>query len=165
MAARQAVLGGIKAGDKGRRRPHTIAESAVVGVAAAEAAAMPEGWTPSPRFDAWKREVSGTAGINLFWDNIRYYKGFTPDARKEAIDSILRTTIMPAYESDNFYEGVLASHDDYAAMQAYAAAFLDAFWEDFWAEHQAADREAGAGVGPCPASRRPARSCISHPAS
>lgn len=50
----------------------------------------------------------------------------------EAVDSILRTTIASkAYDSDDFYEGVRASHNDYGTMQAYATAFVDAFWRDF----------------------------------
>ena len=39
---------------------------------------------------------------------------------------------MEGYRSGDFYEGVLASHRDYAAMQAYAAALVGAFWDGFW---------------------------------
>lgn len=136
MAARQSVLGGSKAAGQGRRATHTIAESAAVAAAAAESAAMPAGWKPSRFFGAWKKEVAKRSGFGLFWDNMGYYRGFTPDARKEAIDSVLRTTIMRGYKSDDFYEGVLASHNDYEAMQSHAAAFVDAFWKDFWADHR-----------------------------
>ena len=137
MAARQEVLGRGGAGVEGRRAVPTITESAIVGIAAADAVAMPAGWRPSRFFGEWKREVARTAGFDLFWDNMGHYKGFTPEARKAAIDSILRTTIMSkAYDSEDFYEGVLASHNDYGAMQAYAAAFVDAFWRDFWTGHR-----------------------------
>ena len=133
MAAPLAALGGDGSGKAGRRAPHSVAESAVVGIAAAEAAAMPEDWKPTRFFGAWKNEVVKRSGFELFWDNMGNCEGFTPEARREAIDSILRTTIMRGYKSDYFYEGVIASHNDYAAMQAYAAAFVDAFWGDFWA--------------------------------
>ena len=137
MAARQAVLGRSARERKERRGVPTIADSAMVGVAAADAAAMPTDWKPSRFFEAWKKEVGKTAGFDLFWNNMGYYKGLTTESRKEAIDSILRTTIMSkAYNSDDFYEGVLASHNDYDAMQAYVAAFVDAFWKDFWTEHR-----------------------------
>ena len=63
-----------------------------------------------------------------------HYRIITPDIRKRIVDTILRTTIITAYDSDDFYEGVLASHNDYEAMQAYAAAYVDAFWEYFWAD-------------------------------
>lgn len=64
-----------------------------------------------------------------------HYRVLAPDDRQHVIDSILRTTIASkAYDSDDFYEGVIASHNDYGAMQAYAAAFVDAFWEYFWAD-------------------------------
>ena len=145
MAARQAVLGRSKAAGQRRRAAHTIAESSVVAVAAAEATAMPAGWAPSRFFGAWKKEVAKRSGFELFWSHMGYYKGFTPDARKRAIDSVLRATTTPAYKSDDFYEGVIASHNDYAAMQAYAAAFVDAFWDDFWARHRENRPEAGTG--------------------
>ena len=128
MAARQAVLGRGRAGGGGRRAARTVAES----TAAAVAAPMPPGWTPSRFFGTWKKEVAETAGFKLYWLNMGYYMILAPDDRKRVIDRILRTTIMDGYESDDFYEGVLASHGDYAAMQAYAAAFVDAFWADFW---------------------------------
>ena len=96
---------------------------------------MPEGWKPSRFFGAWKKKVAKRSGFELFWDNMGHYMGFTPGARKEAIDSVLRTTIMRGYKSDDFYEGVLASHNDYKAMQAHAAVFVDAFWKDFGADH------------------------------
>ena len=133
MAARQAVLGRSNAGRKRQRAAPTVAESTAVAVAAADAAAMPAGWAPSRFFGAWKKEVAETAGFKLYWLNMGYYMILTSDDRKRVIDRILRTTIMEGYKSDDFYEGVLASHDDYAAMQAYAAAFVDAFWCDFWA--------------------------------
>ena len=67
MAARQAVLGRHKAGRKGRRSVPTVAESTAVAVAAAGAAPMPAGWTPSRFFGAWKKEVAETAGFKLYW--------------------------------------------------------------------------------------------------
>ena len=137
MAARRAVLGRKKAGTRARRAHPTVAESAVVGIAAADAAAMPAGWTPSRFFGAWKKEVAKTAGFDLVWSDMGHYAGFTPESLEEAVDSVLRTTIASkAYDSDDFYEGVLASHNDYDAMQAYAAAFVDAFWRDFWTEYR-----------------------------
>ena len=138
MAARQAVLDRKKAGNKARRRADpTVSESAAVAIAAADAAAMPAGWKPSRFFGAWKKEVAETAGMDLVWSNMGHYAGFTPESLVEAVDSILRTTIASkAYDSDDFYEGVRASHNDYSAMQAYATAFVDAFWRDFWTEYR-----------------------------
>ena len=147
MAARQAVLDGSKEGTRGRRASHTVAESSAVAVGAAESAAMPSGWRPSRFFASWKKEVAKRSGFELFWDNMGYYEGFTPDARREAIDSVLRTTIMQGYRSDDFYEGVLASHGDYAAMWAYATAFVDAFWDDFWAGHREGRLQVGGDRG------------------
>ena len=64
-----------------------------------------------------------------------HYEILTPKAKKRIVGTILRTTIASeAYDSDDFYEGVIASHNDYEAMQAYAAAYVDAFWEYFWAD-------------------------------
>ena len=63
----------------------------------------------------------------------------------ETIDSVLRTTVMLVYKSDDFYEGVCASHNDHDAMRAYAEAFLDAFWESLWAGYRAGRLPAGAG--------------------
>ena len=64
-----------------------------------------------------------------------HYEALTPKARMRVIKTILRITIASeAYDSDDFYEGVLASHNDYGAMQAYVAAFVDAFWGDYWAD-------------------------------
>ena len=143
MAARQSVLDRDEAARQERRAIHTIAESAAVAAAAAESAAMPAGWKPSRFFGAWKKEVAKRSGFELFWDNMGYYMGFTPDARKEAIDSVLRTTIMRGYKSDDFYEGVLASHNDYKALQAHAAVFVDAFWKDFWADHREGGPDGG----------------------
>lgn len=145
MAARQAVLGRSKAVGQRQRAAHTIDESTVAAAAAAGAAPMPAGWMPSRFFGAWKKEVAKRSGFELFWSHMGYYKGFTPDARKRAIDSVLRATTTPAYKSDDFYEGVIASHNDYAAMQAYAAAFVDAFWDDFWKGH--VDDRTGRGGG------------------
>ena len=147
MAAQQAALDGSKEGTRGQRASHTIAESSAVAVAAAESAAMPAGWRPSRFFASWKKEVAMRSGFDLFWDNMGYYEGFTPDARREAIGSVLRTTMVSAYESDDFYEGVLASHGDYAAMWAYATAFVDAFWDDFWAGHREGRQDGGGGSG------------------
>ena len=132
MAARQEVLGKKKAGNKARRADPTVAESAVVGIAAADAAAMPAGWKPSRFFGAWKKEVAETAGMNLVWSNMGHYAGFTPDSLVEAVESILRTTVMRAYKSDDIHEVILASDNDGGAMRAYATAFVDAFWRDFW---------------------------------
>ena len=157
MAAPLAALGGDGSGRAGRRAAHTVAESAVVGIAAAEAAAMPDDWTPTRFFGAWKNEVAKRSGFELFWDNTGHCEGFTPEARREAIDSILRTTIMRGYKSDDFYEGVLALHNDYAAMQAYAAAFVDAFWGDFWAGRRNARTGGGRSRGDArPVDRRAA---------
>ena len=136
MADRRAAHGRGREGRKGRRASPTVAESAAVAVAAAESAAMPAGCMPSRFFASWKGEVAKRSGFELFWDNMGYYEGFTPDALKEAIDSILRTSMVRGYRTDDFYEGALASHGDYAAMQAYAAACVDAFWDDFWAGHR-----------------------------
>ena len=137
MAAQQAVLGRKEGAKKASRADPTVAESAAVGIAAADAAAMPAGWTPSRFFGAWKKEVAETAGMDLVWGNMGHYAGFTPDSLVEAVDLILRTTIASkAYDSDDFYEGVRASHNDYGAMQAYATAFVDAFWRDFWTEYR-----------------------------
>lgn len=132
MAAWQAVLGGSGEAAKGRRALPTVAESAAVAEAVAEAAAMPAGWKPSRFFEAWKRRVVNMAGFKIYWLNMGHYRILAPDDRQHVIDSILRTTIMHAYKSSDFYKGVLASHNDYEAMQSYAAAFVDAFWADFW---------------------------------
>ena len=135
MAAWQAVLGGGGKTAKGRRALPTVAESAAVAEAVAEAAAMPAGWKPSRFFGAWKKEVADMAGYKLYWLYMGHCRVLAPDDRQHVIDSILRTTIASkAYDSDDFCEGVLASHNDYGAMQAYAAAFVDAFWADFWAD-------------------------------
>ena len=146
MAARQAVLGRSKAGRKRRRATPTVAESTAVAVAAADAAAMPAGWKPSRFFGAWKKEVAETAGFKLYWLSMGHYMILTPVDRKYVIDKILRITIASgAYESDDFYEGVIASHNDYEAMQAYVAAFVDAFWDDFWAGHRNTRTSGGGG--------------------
>ena len=73
MAARQAVLGRSKAGRKRRRAAPTVSESTSVAVAAADAAAMPAGWTPSRFFGAWKKEVAETAGYKLYWLSMGHY--------------------------------------------------------------------------------------------
>ena len=148
MADKQAVLRRKEGEKKGRRAYPTVVESAVVGIAAADAAAMPAGWEPSRFFEAWKKEVGKTAGMNLVWSNMGHYAGFTPDSLVEAVDSVLRTTIASkAYDSDDFYEGVRASHNDYGAMQAYATAFVDAFWRDFWTEYREKYPEPGMVMG------------------
>ena len=145
MAARQAVLGRSKAVGQRQRAAHTIDESTVAAAAAAGAAPMPAGWAPSRFFGAWKKEVARTAGFDVYWSSMGHYRVITPEIRGRIVDTILRTTIMAGYKSDDFYEGVLASHDDYAAMQAYAAAFVDAFWGYFWEGR--ADPCAGGGGG------------------
>ena len=146
MAARQAVLGGSKTEGTRHRAAHTIAESAGAAAAAAEAATMPAGWRPSRFFGAWKKEVDETAGFEVYWSSMGHYRALTPKVKKKIIKTILRITIASgAYDSDDFYEGVIASHNDYEAMQAYAAAFVDAFWDDFWAGHR--DARAGGGRG------------------
>ena len=132
---------------KPRRAPPTVGSAAGAGVDAASRATMPAGWKPSRFFDAWKDEVGRTAGADLFWEYMGHFRGLTPKIRREAIDSILRTTIMPAYKSDDFYEGVRASHNDYDAMKAYAAAFLDAFWENLWAGYRASHPAAASDGG------------------
>ena len=93
MAARQAVLGRKKVGTRARRAHPTVAESAAVAMAAADAAAMPAGWTPSRFFGAWKKEVAKTSGFDLVWSNMGHYAGFTPESLEEAVDSVLRTTV------------------------------------------------------------------------
>ena len=133
MAVTQVAVERKKGGQKRRRVVHTIAESTAVAAAAAESAAMPAGWGPSRFFEAWKKVAAKTAGSEVYWYTMGHYVTLTPDARGQVVDTVLRTTIMRAYKSDDFYEGVLASHNDYEAMQAYAAAFVDAFWGDFWA--------------------------------
>ena len=154
MAARQAVLGRGKAAGQRQRAAHTIDESTVAAAAAAEAAPMPSGWTPSRFFGAWKKEVAKTAGFDVYWSSMGHYRVITPEIRGRIVDTILRTTIMEGYNSDDFYEGVLASHDDYDAMQAYAAAFVDAFWCDFWAGHRNTRTGGGSGRdGAHPADR------------
>ena len=135
MATRQAVLGRSKAAGQRQRAAHTIDESTAAAAAAADAAAMPAGWAPSRFFGTWKKEVCKTAGFDVYWSSMGHYRVITPEIRGRIVDTILRTTIMEGYKSDDFYEGVLASHGDYAAMQAYAAAFVDAFWKYFWTGH------------------------------
>ena len=135
MAARQAVLGKYQTGGKRRRVHHTLAESAKAAAAAAAAAPMPAGWTPSRFFGAWRKEVDETAGFEVYWSSMGHYRALTPKVKKKIIKTILRITIASeAYDSDDFYEGVLASHNDYEAMQAYTAAFVDAFWKCFWTD-------------------------------
>ena len=147
MAARQAVLS-RKEGEKKRRRAYpTVAESAVVGIAAADAAAMPAGWKPSRFFGAWKKEVGKTAGMNLVWSNMGHYAGFTPDSLVEAVDLILRITVIRTYKSDDMHEVILASDNDGSAMRAYATAFVDAFWRDFWTEYREKYPEPGMAAG------------------
>ena len=133
MAARQDAIGGKTGGAKERRIVHTIAESAAAGTAAAEAAAMPAGWKPSRFFGAWKKMAAKTTGLEIYWFTLGHCKALAPDAREQIVDSVLRITTADGCRPDDFYEGVLASHDDYAAMQAFAAALVDAFWGDFWA--------------------------------
>ena len=132
MAARQAAIGVKQGGAQERRVAHTVAESAAAAMAAAEAAEMPAGWRPSRFFGAWKKLAARAAGSEAYWFTLGHYIVLTPDTREQIVDAILRTTTMRGYRSDDFYEGVLASHGDYAAMQAYAAALVDAFWDDFW---------------------------------
>ena len=132
MAAQQAAIGGKQGGAQERRVAHTIGESMAAAAAVAEAAAMPAGWRPSRFFGAWKKVAARAAGSEVYWFTLGHYKILTPDARERIVDGILRTSIMRGYRSDDFYEGVLASHGDYAAMQAYAAALVGAFWDDFW---------------------------------
>ena len=134
MAARQAVLGRHDAGKKKRRALPTVEESTAVSVAAADAAAMPAGWKPSRFFEAWKKKVAETAGGQICWFTMGHYMILTPDDRRYIIDKISRITIASGvYRTDDFYEGVYASHNDYGAMQLYLAVFVDTFWKDFWA--------------------------------
>ena len=134
MAARQAVLGRHDAGKKKQRARPTVEESMAVSVAAANAAAMPAGWKPSRFFEAWKKKAAETAGNEICWFTMGHYMILTPNKKKYLINKISRITIASdAYDSDDFYEGVHASHNDYDAIQLYLAAFVDAFWKDFWA--------------------------------
>ena len=147
MADKQAVLS-RKKGEKKRRRAYpTVAESAVVGIAAADAAAMPEGWTPSRFFGAWKKEVGKTAGMNLVWGNMEHYAGFTPDSLVEAVDLILRTTVIRTYKPDDIHGVILASDNDSGAMRAHATALVDASWRDFWTVYHEKCTEPGMAAG------------------
>ena len=154
MAAGRAVLYRKKAGTRARRAHPTVAESAAVGIAAADAAAMPAGWTPSRFFGAWKKEVAKTAGFDLVWSNMGHYAGFTPESLEEAVDSVLRTTVLRAYKSGDINEMIRASDNDECAMQSYTTAFVDAFWRDFWTEYRekcpAPGTTAEAGARPVP---------------
>ena len=133
MTSRQVAIGRNSGGAEERRAAHTVAESAATAAAAAESAAMPAGWKPSRFFGAWKKVAAKAAGSEIYWFTLGHYEALTPRTRDRIVDTVLRVTIMEGYRSDDFYEGVLASHDDYAAMQAYVAAFVGAFWETFWA--------------------------------
>ena len=144
MATTQLALGRRGATGQRQRAAHTIGESSVVAAAVAEAATMPAGWKPSRFFGAWKMEVNKKAGFDVYWSTMGHYEILTPKAKGRIIKTILRTTIASkAYDSDDFYEGVLASHDDYEAMQAYAAAFVDAFWQYYWTGRHNVTRTAG----------------------
>lgn len=157
MAARRAIgRQELEERKQAQAAPTTVGEAAVVGADAASKAAMPAGWKPSRFFKAWKKEVDRTAGADLFWEYMGYSGRITPNIRRDAIDSILRTTITPTYRSGDFYEGVYASHNDYDAMRAYAAAFLDAFWDILWAGRRPSRPAAACGGDGRsePASRR-----------
>ena len=65
-----------------------------------------------------------------------HYAGFTPESLEDAVDSVLRTTVMRAYKSGDINEMIRASDNDDCAMQAYTTAFVDAFWRDFWTEYR-----------------------------
>ncbi len=135
MTTQQAVLSKRRADLKGRHVAPTVDESMAAGVAAAEAAAMPAGWKPSRFFEAWKKVAAEKSAFKLCWLNMGHYSALTPKDRKRVIGKILRITIASrAYDSDDFYEGVLASHNDYGAMQVYVSAFVDAFWKDYWTD-------------------------------
>ena len=133
MTAQQAAIGGKGEGEKERRVDHTIAESTAAGTAAADAAAMPAGWRPTRFFGKWKKLAARAAGFEVHWFTMGYYEVLTPDTREQIVDMVIRTTMMEGYACDDFYKGVLASHNDHEAMQAYVGAFVDAFWADFWA--------------------------------
>ena len=133
MASQQAAIEGKVEGQKERRVVHTVAESTAAGTAAADAAAMPAGWRPTQFFGKWKKLAAEEAEFEVRRFTMGRYQVLTPDIRKRIVDMIIRTTIMKGYACDDFYKGVLASHNDYEAMQAYVGAFVDAFWAYFWA--------------------------------
>ena len=109
MAARQATLGRSEAAGQRQRAAHTIGESTAAATAAAESAAMPAGWEPSRFFEEWKGEIAKRSGTMVYWSTMGHYEALTPKARMRVIKTILRITIASnAYESDDFYEGVLA---------------------------------------------------------
>ena len=156
MAAQQAAIGRKGEGEKERRVVHTVAESTAAGTAAADAAAMPAGWRPTRFFGKWKKLAARAAGFEVYWSTMGYYKILTPDTRKRIVDMVIRTTIMKGYACDDFYKGVIASHSDYEAMQAYVGAFVDAFWADFWAQHDGdASLTAGTGTSSAPSTAQP----------
>lgn len=103
------------------------------GVARLSPTALGPEWRPSRFFDAWKDSVDAIKG-RLVLQFMHYYRGMPPDAKKRAVDYILRGTMPDVYTSPDRKEALDAMNNDIDAMREYAARFLDRFWKDHWAE-------------------------------
>ena len=96
-------------------------------------AAQGRGWKPSRFFDAWKESVRAAEG-GLVMQYMHYCRGMPADAKKRAVDYILRGTIPVVYVSTNRSEAFDAMDNDADAAREYASRFLDKFWKEYWAE-------------------------------
>lgn len=94
-------------------------------------AASGHDWKPSRFFDAWKDSVDAIKG-RLVLQFMHYYRGMPPDAKKRAVDYILRGTMPDVYTSPDRKEALDAMNNDIDAMREYAERFLDRFWKDHW---------------------------------
>ena len=65
---------------------------------------------------------------------MHYCRGMPEDAKKRAVDYILRGTIPVVYVSPNRSEAFDAMDNDADAAREYASRFLDKFWKEYWAE-------------------------------
>ena len=91
------------------------------------------GWKPSMYFEEWKKAVGRTRG-GLAMDYVQFCGGMPPDARKQAIESILRQTMPRVYRSDDDDAARDAMYNDLYAMWEYATRFFDDFWKEFCAQ-------------------------------
>ena len=105
----------------------------VEGGASRALAAQGRVWKPSKFFDAWKERVRAVKG-GLVMQYMHYYRGMPEDAKKRAVDYILRGTIPAVYVSPNRSEAFDAMDNDADVAREYASRFLDKFWKEYWAE-------------------------------
>ena len=106
-----------------------VAQQGAWWVAPANVTPIP-GWKPSRYFEEWKKEVGETRGY-LAMTYMQFCDGLPPDARKQAIESILRQTMPCVYKSIPNNAAFAAMDNDIYAMWEYATRFFDEFWKEF----------------------------------